>query len=155
MGSHDTPRLLHLCDGDRKRHHLAAAIQLLSPGMPMIYYGDEVGMTGAKDPDCRRGMLWDRSRWDEATWNHYRRLLQLRKAHPALTEGSLVRQDAWDDLSLIRITREQGGKGITTLFHAAEGSVQLPELAGKTDLLTGERFSGTLTGFRALVFETA
>ena len=155
MGSHDTPRLLHLCGGDRKRHRLAAAIQLLSPGMPMIYYGDEVGMTGAKDPDCRRGMLWDRSRWDEATWEHYRRLLQLRKAHPALTDGALVRQDAWDDLSLIRITREQDGKGITTLFHAAEGSVQLPELAGKTDLLTGERFSGTLTGFRALVFETA
>jgi glycosidase len=155
MGSHDTPRLLHLCGGDRSRHRLAAAIQLLSPGMPMIYYGDEVGMTGAKDPDCRRGMLWDRSRWDMETWAHYRRLLQLRKAHPALTEGSLVRQDAWDDLSLIRITREKDGSRLTVIFHAAEGSVQLPELAGKTDLLTGEVFSGTLTGFRALVFQTA
>ena len=41
------------------------------------------------------------------------------------------------------------------IFHAAEGAVQLPELAGKTDLLTGEVFSGTLTGFRALVFQTA
>ena len=72
-----------------------------------------------------------------------------------ITEGSLIRQDAWDDLSLIRITREKDGSRLTVIFHAAEGSVQLPELAGKTDLLTGEVFSGTLTGFRALVFQTA
>lgn len=151
MGSHDTPRLLHLCGGDKKRHHLAAAIQLLSPGMPMIYYGDEVGMTGGKDPDCRRGMLWDRSRWDMATWDHYRRLLRIRKEYPALTQGKLVRQDAWDDLSLVRITRELNGQKITVLFHAAEGSVHLPELAGRLDLLTGTPFDGTLTDFRALV----
>lgn len=154
VGSHDTPRLLHLCGGDRSRHRLAAAVQLLSPGMPMIYYGDEVGMTGAKDPDCRRGMLWDRSRWDMETWDYYRRLIALRKEYPALTGGSLVRQDAWDDLCLIRITREKDGRRITTLFHAAEGSVQLPELAGKTDLITGQVFDGTLTGFRALVLKS-
>ena len=152
MGSHDTPRLLHLCGGDRSRHHLAAAIQLLSPGMPMIYYGDEVGMTGAKDPDCRRGMLWDRSRWDEPTWNHYQQLLRIRKEYPALTEGALVRQEAWDDLALVRITREKDGRQMTVIFHAAEGAVELPEFAGKTDLLTGDVFGGTITGFRALVF---
>ena len=152
MGSHDTPRLLHLCGADRARHRFAAAIQLLSPGMPMIYYGDEVGMTGGADPDCRRGMLWDENRWDKATWDHYRRLLRLRREHSALTCGRLVRQDAWDDLALIRITRELEGERITTVFHAADGAVQLPELAGQTDLITGEVFSGTLTGFRALVF---
>ena len=155
MGSHDTPRLLHLCDGDRARHHLAAAIQLLSPGMPMIYYGDEVGLTGGKDPDCRRGMLWDRKRWDMATWEHYRALLRLRKEHPALTEGQVLHQDAWDDLSLIRICREWNGQRMTIVFHAAEGAVQLPELAGKVDLITGTVFDGTLTGFRALVIQTA
>ena len=152
MGSHDTPRLLHLCGGDRTRHHLAAAIQLLSPGMPMIYYGDEVGMTGAKDPDCRRGMLWDRTRWDTATWEFYQQLLRIRKEFPALTEGRPVRQDAWDELSLVRITRELGGNAMTVLFHAAEGAVELPEFAGRTDLLTGESFTGTLSGLRALVF---
>ena len=152
MGSHDTPRLLHLCGGDRTRHHLAAAIQLLSPGMPMIYYGDEVGMTGAKDPDCRRGMLWDRSRWDEATWEFYQQLLRIRREYPALTEGQMVRQDAWDELSLVRITRELEGNAMTVLFHAADGAVELPEFAGRTDLLTGEVFTGTLKGLRALVF---
>jgi hypothetical protein len=38
------------------------------------------------------------------------------------------------------------------IFHAADGSVQLPELAGKRDLLTGTTFDGTLTGFAAMVF---
>jgi glycosidase len=152
LGSHDTPRLLHLCGGDRARHRLAAAIALLSPGMPMIYYGDEVGMTGAKDPDCRRGMLWDRSRWDMETWNHYRALLRIRSAHPAITEGALIRQEAWDDLAMIRTTRELDGERVTWVIHAADGSVHLPELAAQTDLITGTVFDGTLTGFRALVF---
>ena len=155
MGSHDTPRLLHLCGGDRKRHRLAAAIQLLSPGMPMIYYGDEVGMTGAKDPDCRRGMLWDRSRWDMATWDHYRTLLRIRREYPAITEGRLVCQETRDDQALVRITREKDGQTVTVLFHAAEGSVELPELAGKTDLLTGTVFGGTVEGFAVMVFLSA
>ena len=153
LGSHDTPRLLHLCGGDRARHRLAAAIALLSPGMPMIYYGDEVGMTGAKDPDCRRGMLWDKSRWDLPTYDWYRSLLRVRREIPALTEGAILRQDAWDELSLIRITRELEGKRVTVLFHASQGTIHLPELAGRTDLLSEAVFDGTLTGFTAMVFE--
>ena len=111
-------------------------------------------MTGAKDPDCRRGMLWDESRWDRATWDHYRALLRLRRECPAITEGRLIGEDAWDDLALIRITREKDGQRVTVIFHAADGPVQLPELAGTTDLLTGTVFDGTLTGFRALVMKT-
>ena len=152
LGSHDTPRLLHLCREDRRRHRLAAAIGLLSPGMPMIYYGDEVGMTGARDPDCRRGMLWDEDRWDYDTWNHYRRLLGIRKDYPAITEGRLVRQEARDDLALVSITRELAGQRITMIFHAAGGAAQLPELAGRTDLLSGTVFDGTLTGPTCLIF---
>lgn len=86
-----------------------------------------------------------------ATWDHYRRLLRIRKEYPALTQGKLVRQDAWDDLSLVRITRELNGQAITVLFHAAEGSVHLPELAGKLDLLTGTVFSGKLKGYHAII----
>jgi cyclomaltodextrinase / maltogenic alpha-amylase / neopullulanase len=34
------------------------------PGAPMLYYGDEIGLEGGRDPDCRRAMLWDHTRWD-------------------------------------------------------------------------------------------
>ena len=152
MGSHDTARLLHLCGGDRSRHRLAAAIQLLSPGMPMIYYGDEVGMTGDRDPDCRRGMLWDEARWDKATWDHYRTLLRLRREHPAITDGRVLRREARDDQALVRITREKDARQVTLVFHASQGTAVLHDLAGKTDLLTGTVFDGNLTGFRAMVF---
>lgn len=151
IGSHDTPRILHLCGEDRKRHKLAAALQLLLPGMPMIYYGDEVGMTGAKDPDCRRGMLWEESRRDADTFHWYQSLLRIRHAHPAVTCGRVLRQEALDDQGLIRITRELGDESITLLFHADTGSLLLPELAGKTDLITGRVFDGTLNGLTALV----
>ena len=52
----------------------------------------------------------------------------------------------------MRITRELDDNAMTVLFHAAEGAVELPEFAGRTDLLTGEVFTGTLSGLRALVF---
>ena len=64
IDSHDTARFLHLCD-NKKKQHLAAAFQLLLPGMPMIYYGDEFAMPGANDPDCRRGMYWDEEYQDK------------------------------------------------------------------------------------------
>ena len=151
IGSHDTARICHLCGEDKNRHKLAAAIQLLTPGMPMIYYGDEVGMTGAKDPDCRRGMLWDEARQDKVMLAWYRCLLQLRKSLPVLTQGSILSQEANDDAGLIRITRALDGQKITLVFCARECVVDLPDLAGKTDLLTGNSFDGQLRGITALV----
>ncbi len=153
IGSHDTARILHLCGENKDRHKLVAALQLLTPGMPMIYYGDEVGMTGGKDPDCRRGMLWDENRQDREMLSWYRRLLQLRKAIPAITEGTTLHQEARDEDGLIRITKALDGREVTLLFCSKEGSVSLPDLAGKTDLLTGAPFTGTLTGITAMVLQ--
>ena len=151
IGSHDTPRIRHLCGGDRQKHQVAAALQLLLPGMPMIYYGDEVGMDGGRDPDNRRGMLWDEARQDRDMLRHYRRLLQLRREMPILTHGQLTRQAADDALGLIRMERQLEGQTVTLLFRAGEGSICLPELAGRRDAITGEVFNGMIEGCRALV----
>lgn len=80
IDSHDTPRFLHTCGEDKRKLRLAAALQLLMPGMPMIYYGDEYGMTGGMDPDCRRGMLWKEERQDLEIYQWYRRLIRIRKS---------------------------------------------------------------------------
>ena len=153
IGSHDTARILHLCGEDKNRHKLAAALQLLMPGMPMIYYGDEVGMTGAKDPDCRRGMLWDENRQDQDMLAWYRNLLHLRKIVPAITEGKVISEETRDDIGMIRITKKLGSQEVTLLFCSKEASAELPELAGKTDLLTGKRFSGRMKGITAMVLQ--
>ncbi|HSN77945.1 MAG TPA: alpha-amylase family glycosyl hydrolase, partial [Anaerolineae bacterium] len=58
LGSHDTARILHVVKGDAARNRIAVAFLLTYPGVPCIYYGDEIGMSGAGDPDNRRMMRW-------------------------------------------------------------------------------------------------
>ncbi len=151
VGSHDTARLLYLCGGNRQRQKLAAALQLLMPGMPMIYYGDEVGMTGAHDPDCRRGMLWDENRQDKDMLCWYRRLLKLRRELPGILNGQVISEEVRDEEGLIYVHRRMNGQNITLLFHAEETSVHISELAGKRDLLSENVFDGTVNGITAMV----
>jgi glycosidase len=61
------------------------------PGAPSIYYGDEVGLLGGNDPDCRRSMPWDETRWNTGLRDHYRRAFQLRNGHAALRYGEFQR----------------------------------------------------------------
>ena len=117
----------------------------------MIYYGDEVGMTGGNDPDCRRGMLWDENLQDKDMLCWYRRLLKLRKELPAILSAETVSEEADDENGLIRITRRLDNQDITILFHAKEGDVQIPELAGKQDILNQRVFEGTVQGMTAMV----
>lgn len=152
IGSHDTPRFLHRCGGDQRRMRLAAALQLLLPGMPMIYYGDEAGMTGGADPDCRRGMAWEPKYRDEAMADWYRRLIRLRKDNPCLLEGELT-QHSDDKAGLITMIRRVPGKSLVLLFHGKDGNAALPLYRGKKDLLTGKPFSGDLGPYETAVLE--
>lgn len=150
LGSHDTPRALHRCGENKDKLKLMAALQLLLPGMPFLYYGDEVGMTGGPDPDCRRGMLWDESRQDKALFAYYRRLIAIRKAHPQLTEQPFDAVTADDATGLITLRHGD----LTLLFHGAEGALPLPQYTDTQDLLTEAPFPGILTGYQAAILHT-
>ena len=50
----------------------------------MLYYGDEVGMEGGPDPDCRRPMIWEPAQQDQELLSYFRQLIVLRHKHPAL-----------------------------------------------------------------------
>ena len=146
LDSHDTPRTLHQCGEDKRKMKLLAAIQLLLSGMPFIYYGDEVGMTGGPDPDCRRGMLWDEGRQDKDMLAYYKRLIQIRKSYSCLVEDDAPMQ-ADDATGLVTIRRGE----LVLLFHGKERVVTLPEYAGKINLLTNYDFDGTLDAYEAAV----
>jgi cyclomaltodextrinase len=88
LGSHDTARFLSLARGDESALRLAMLFMMCYPGAPCIYYGDEVGMTGGKDPDCRRAFQWDERRWKTGLLEFVKRCIALRKAHPALRRGA-------------------------------------------------------------------
>jgi glycosidase len=86
LGSHDTARFLTVVKGDHSALELAAILLFTFPGAPCVYYGDEVGMTGGPDPQCRRGFL-AKSDWDMALYEHFRNLIHLRRQYPALARG--------------------------------------------------------------------
>jgi neopullulanase len=87
LGSHDTARFLSIASGDVRALKLATLCQMTFPGAPSVYYGDEVGMTGGKDPDCRRAFDWDESRWNHELRNYFKQCIALRKRHRALRDG--------------------------------------------------------------------
>jgi len=92
IGSHDTPRARTVMGGDPARLRLATLLQLTLPGTPSIYYGDEIAMEGAADPDCRRAFpprgeaLGDDA---VATRVFVRAVIRARREHVALRRGEV------------------------------------------------------------------
>lgn len=88
LDSHDSPRFLHECTGDKRRLRLAVGFQMCFIGAPVVYYGDEVGVTGSWDPDCRRAMIWDEASQDRELLSWYKKLIGLHKRYAALRLGT-------------------------------------------------------------------
>jgi cyclomaltodextrinase len=86
LSSHDVARVGTVVGEDPSSLKLSVFLQMTFPGAPSIYYGDEVGLMGGMDPDCRRGFPPE-SDWDQELLHHYRALIALRHAHPALRIG--------------------------------------------------------------------
>ena len=162
IGSHDTPRFLTLCKGDADLMRLAATVQLGWPGAPMVYYGDELGMTGGPDPMNRKGMAWPTATAQNPMLRFYRRMIAVRKANPALQSGDpavLMTDDAKGTLAFARVTPSpsgspwRGGRGerpdaaaVAVNRSATPQKISLPlpaPLRGKAliDALSGRRYA--------------
>lgn len=152
LGSHDKPRFLTLCRGDKRRLILAVAFLFAFPGAPAIYYGDEIGMEGEEDPDCRRTFPWDESRWDAELRETFRTMIRIRHETQTLRKGEPRFVAAHNHLACLARTHQ--GEEILALFNASDRNEGL-SLSGKyIDLLTGELISGNLQvprlGFKLL-----
>lgn len=88
LASHDTPRLRNVLLEDWRRW-MALVAQFTLPGVPLVYYGEEVGMEGGSDPGCRGPMRWTAETRDEGLFAAYAGLAALRRGHRALWRGEL------------------------------------------------------------------
>ncbi|OKH18040.1 alpha-amylase [Hydrococcus rivularis NIES-593] len=86
LNSHDTARLLTIAGGDRASVELATLLLFTFPGAPSIFYGDEVGLPGGLDPDCRRGFPKEKN-WDLEVLNYHKQLIAVRNQYAALRTG--------------------------------------------------------------------
>ncbi len=147
LGSHDTERLRTLCRGDRGAHHQAVLFQITYPGVPCIYYGDEVGLEGGRDPDDRRCMPWDPAKWDRKTLAFYRKAIALRKSHPALRRGSFHVVLTDDAQGVFGFQRTLGSDRLLVLFNRSgePARIRLPGAWGTagriTELMNGDQTS--------------
>lgn len=144
LGSHDVPRFLTLCNGDTRKLVLGAAFLFAYPGAPAIYYGDEVGLKGGEDPDCRRTFPWDERLWNGELRDVFRTLVRLRRDETALRQGDLKWIETTEKtLLFLRATPEYEVAFALNAGEEAE-SVPLPSGGRWIDLLTTERVSGQL-----------
>ncbi|XOK62885.1 alpha-glycosidase [Paenibacillus elgii] len=161
VGSHDTPRLLTVAQEARKAK-LAVLFQFAFPGVPCIYYGDEVGMQGGADPDCRRPMIWDETRQNQELLAFYRTIISYRRQHRAMRDGTFQVIYAKDRQLVIRRTDagEQLYIGFNNSGHSAVTNVVLDSQApleiamgdGSFEL-TDERLSISLPPYGWLILK--
>ncbi|MBW3666822.1 MAG: DUF3459 domain-containing protein, partial [Actinobacteria bacterium] len=93
LGSHDTPRFLTEAGGERWRLDLGTLLQFTLPGVPSVYYGDEVYLEGGGDPACRGAFPWG-AEVASPLADAIKELSALRRAHPALRRGDWQPQGA-------------------------------------------------------------
>src|SRR6266481_5777939 len=133
FGNHDTTRLSGTPGGTPARLKLAFGLLFTVRGIPEMYYGDEIGMPGGRDPDNRRdfpgGWTEDaqnafekdgRTQEQEGLHEYVRALLQVRAQHPALRRGNLWSL-ASDDVTYV-FMRETDEEKIVVAFHAGESA---------------------------------
>ncbi len=125
VGSHDTERILSICNGNHKRVHLMNLIQFCFPGAPHIYYGDEIGMAGGKDPACRGAFPWDEQQWDHEQRAFIRTLIKLRHRLAPLRRGDFRRLLEEDDQGVIVFSRSLENQTVILMLNASEKAVQL------------------------------
>ena len=88
LGSHDRERILTLL-GSEEAVKFAAALLYSLPGVPVLYYGDEVCLEGGRDPDNRRSFPWEKLAEKKEMTEHFRKLGRLRNGSETLKKGSL------------------------------------------------------------------
>lgn len=123
IGTHDTERIKTVLDGNEKLVAIAFGLLMMLPGVPCIYYGDEAGLIGKKDPDNRRFFPWGRE--SEFLENTVRDLIHFRKKHLTLVDGKIGFIHVNSDIN--GLVRQKGEETIIFVFNKGKSEATLSE----------------------------
>ncbi|HUE99282.1 MAG TPA: alpha-amylase family glycosyl hydrolase, partial [Anaerolineales bacterium] len=121
--SHDMPRFLSFASGDKNSLKLAWLFIMTIVGAPCIYYGDEIGVDGEHDPQCRKPFPWDENKWDKNLLTYAKELIDLRRKNPALRRGEMKR--LWSADGVYAYGRSYEGKTFIVALNASESPQQV------------------------------
>ena len=163
LSSHDTARILSAIKNKDKDDHdkekanydkgsassediakykTIIAFQMTYVGAPMIYYGDEIGMTGGKDPDCRRPMKWDEKDQNLDILNHYKKLIKIRNENKEFRTGEFKTLYISDKNNVYAYERTEGDESSIVVLNYSdkEHSATIKDVTGNyIDLMTGSK----------------
>jgi alpha-glucosidase len=145
LGSHDTVRLRTILQKNDALHRLAALLQFTFPGVPCLYYGDEIGLTEDEHLRSRNCMVWDETRWDHDLLAFYQNLIALRKESTALQRGGF--QILLTEPDTLAYQRDSLTERIIVVAHRAEAprpAQPLPVTHG--GIADGAQFTEHFTG---------
>lgn len=147
LDNHDVPRFLSQAGGDLSKLKLALACVLTVRGIPSLYYGTEVGMTGHKEPENREDMAWGKQ--PELT-RYVQGLLAIRKESVALRRGKQL--EMWQDDAIYaygRLTSQE--EAVVVLNNDGRPQTREIPLRAESKLKDGTRLTDRLSGESVVV----
>jgi len=143
LDSHDTPRFITTAHDDESALRLGWMFIFTFPGAPCIYYGDEIGLIGGADPDCRKTFPWEPEKWNLDLRQYLKRLIALRKSHPALRRGKFQRLAASESVYVFGRKLESDALIVTINSSNSTQTLDIPVQAlqwsdGPLSVLMGE-----------------
>jgi pullulanase len=142
LGNHDTERILTVLNDDIDLLKLAVVLQMTLPGVPMIYYGDEVGLTGGKDPLNRKTYPWGKENKD--IFEVYRILTNLRNKEELLKHGDIMFLKSDD--KILYFERSCENRKIIVILNSSKDKISfiIKNISyNLKDLISGEEFNNT------------
>jgi len=164
LGTHDTERILSVLGGapldemsnhelaayrldDEKRRtatrllKLASTLQFTVFGVPSVYYGDEAGLEGGRDPFCRMPFPWGRESGELVA--HYRELGRLRAEHKVFEHGEMVFLAHRE--GFVAYSRENEEERLLILANSGDHDEIMPLCAACVDLMSGKYHLDSVT----------
>lgn len=149
LSNHDITRFATRAGGDPGKIRLAHLFQFTYVGVPTIYYGDEYGMPGGPDPDNRRTFDWSQATTADENVALVRKLISIRRDHPALRTGSFLTLGVDNANGLYAYGRMDADERIAVVLNNDGTShdeavpvyqLSVPDGATMTDALSGRTY---------------